>query len=52
MNTVDKVFEEMKVNDIIEEMGGESDENGPLSDDWLYQWLQWGLHKNWWKNYR
>jgi len=33
MNIVDEVFEEMEVDDIIEEMGGESDEDGPLSDD-------------------
>jgi len=33
MNVVDDVFEEMDVYDSIEEMGGESDEDGPLSDD-------------------
>jgi len=33
MNIVNGVFEEMDVDDIIEEMGGESDENHPLSDD-------------------
>jgi len=33
MNIVDDVFEEMEVDNIIEEMGGESDEDGPLSDD-------------------
>jgi len=33
MNIVDDVFEEMDVGNIIEEMDGESDENGPLSDD-------------------
>jgi len=33
MNIVGKVFEEMEVDDIIEEIGGESDEDKPLSDD-------------------
>jgi len=34
MNIVDKVFEEMEVNDIIKEMGGESsDEDHVLSAD-------------------
>jgi len=33
MNIVDDVFEEMDVDNIIEEMGGKSDEDGPLSDD-------------------
>jgi len=33
MNIVDDVFEEMNVDNIIEEMGGESDEDGPLADD-------------------
>jgi len=33
MNIVNGVFEEMEVDDIIEEMGGESDEDHPLSDD-------------------
>jgi len=34
MNIVDDVFEEMNVDDIIEEMGGELDEEDrPLSDD-------------------
>jgi len=34
MNIVDDMLEEMDVDNIIEEeMGGESDENGPLSDD-------------------
>jgi len=33
INIVDDVFEEMDVDDIIEEIGGESDEDGPLSDD-------------------
>jgi len=32
MNIVD-VFKEMDVDNIIEEMGGKSDEDGPLSDD-------------------
>jgi len=37
MNIVDDVFEEMNIDiiedNIIEEMGGESDEEGPLSED-------------------
>jgi len=33
MNIVDDVFEEMDIDNIIEEMGGESDEDGQLSDD-------------------
>jgi len=34
MNIVDDVLEEMDIDNIIEEeMGGESDEDGPLSDD-------------------
>jgi len=33
MNIVDDIFEEMDIGDIIEEMGGESDEDGPLFDD-------------------
>jgi len=34
MNIINKVFEEMEVDDIIEEMDGESsDEDQPLSDD-------------------
>jgi len=32
MNIVDDVFEEMKVDNIKEEMGGESDEDGPSDD--------------------
>jgi len=33
MNIVNEIFEEIEVDDIIEEMGGESHENHPLSDD-------------------
>jgi len=33
MNIVNEVFEEIETDDIIEEMGGESDEDHPLSDD-------------------
>jgi len=33
MNIVNNVFKKMDVANIIEEMGGESDEDGPLSDD-------------------
>jgi len=33
MNIVDNIFKEIDVDDIIEEMGGKSDEDGPLSDD-------------------
>jgi len=33
MNIVDDVFEEINIDDIIEEMGSESYEDGPLSDD-------------------
>jgi len=33
MNIVNEVFEEMEVDNIIEEMGGESDEDHPLSND-------------------
>jgi len=33
MNIVNEIFEEMEVDDIIEEMGSESDEDHPLSDD-------------------
>jgi len=34
MNIVEDVFEEMDVNNIVEEkMSGQSDEDGPLSDD-------------------
>jgi len=33
MNIVNEIFGEIKVNDIIEEMGVESDEDHPLSDD-------------------
>jgi len=32
MNIVDDVFEEMDIDNIIEEMGGESDEDGPSND--------------------
>jgi len=35
MNIVNEIFEEME-DDIIEEMGGESDEDHPFSDN---QWL-------------
>jgi len=33
MNIVNEVFEKIEVDDIIEEMGSESDEDHPLSDD-------------------
>jgi len=33
MNIVNEIFEEIEVDDIIEEMGGESDKDHPLSDD-------------------
>jgi len=33
MNIVNEAFEEMEVDNIIEQMGGESDEDGSLSDD-------------------
>jgi len=33
MNIVDDVFDEINMDDIIEEMGGELDEEGPLSED-------------------
>jgi len=33
MNIVNEVFEEMEVDNVIEEMGGESDEDESLSDD-------------------
>jgi len=40
MNIVNEVFKEMEVNDIIEEIGGESsDKDQPIWWQWLHQWL-------------
>jgi len=32
MNIVNEIFDEIEIDDIIEEMDGESDEDHPLSD--------------------
>jgi len=40
MNITNEVFEEMEVDDIIEEMDGESsDEDQPLSDSGCIRWI-------------